>query len=125
MVVQRVIRVVLDTMQSKVLYPAGEQNAERVALLVGIAQLVKTALQRGDTQVSDGRPQFMKSGDDTVGYVEWKGILYICESDTEAESADVLKSIVKSATDNEDKLEDAIKKSVKKRGREISGLWGG
>ncbi|MHA1638185.1 MAG: hypothetical protein ACTSUB_09255 [Candidatus Thorarchaeota archaeon] len=124
MVVQLVVRVNLDTMQSKVLYPVDEENEERVALLVGIAQLVKTALQRGKKEHTDGETQFMKSEVGTVGYAELGGNLYICEADSEGESTDVLNSVLKSASKGENNLETAIKKSLRKRGREISSLWG-
>ncbi len=124
MVVQLVVRVNLDTMQSKVLHPVGEQNEERVALLVGIAQLVKTALKKETKEQSDGEPHYMKSDVGTVGYVELDGMLYICEADSEGESSDVLKSVLKSAKKGENNLETAIKKSLSKRGREISSLWG-
>lgn len=124
MVVQLVVSIILDTMQSKVLYPADDQSEERVALLVGIAQLVQTALQKGDSEQVDGEIRYMKSDVGTIGYAEFKGILYICEADSEGETVDVIKNVLKSAEKGDDNLTSAIQKSLHKKGREISSLWG-
>lgn len=125
MVVRMVVRVELDSMESSVLYPPEEQSAERVALLTGIVQLVSTALQRGDTNPIDSEAaNYMKSDKGVVGYIQLNGLLYICEADNEKESGSVLALILENKTATQEWLTQVIAKSLRKRGREISSLWG-
>ncbi len=125
MVIRLVARVELDDMKSKVLYPTGEDNEERVALLTGIVQLVSVALERTDaSNVRMGNPSFMKSDRGVVGYATSDGSLIICESDDEKEAGEVFKAIQKVMHLDDDEIAKQITKVVTKRGREISGLWG-
>jgi hypothetical protein len=120
-----VARVTLDTMASKVLYPPEEQSSERVALLAGIVQLITTALERsGEGDSDEVRPNFMKSDRGTVGYVQWNDLLYICEADSEKESGSILEIVVDCTDDSEEILIEKITKTLRKKGREISSLWG-
>jgi hypothetical protein len=112
-------------MISKVLYPTGEDNEERVALLTGIVQLVSVALERTDAcDVEIGNPSFMKSDRGVIGYATSNGSLFICESDDEKEAGEVFKAIQKSLYLGDEEITNQIEKVVNKRGREISGLWG-
>ncbi|MFW9788351.1 MAG: hypothetical protein ACFFE1_11785 [Candidatus Thorarchaeota archaeon] len=124
MVVRMVIRVILDNMKSMVLYPPEEQSAERVALLTGIVQLVSTALQRTDSISDSTTPNYMKSDKGVVGYIQQTEFLYICEADNEKESGAVLSLIMENANASEEWLSKIIAKALRKRGREISSLWG-
>ncbi|MHA2424924.1 MAG: hypothetical protein ACXAEF_09065 [Candidatus Thorarchaeota archaeon] len=125
MVVRMVARVTMDTMASKVLYPPEEQSSERVALLAGIVQLITTALERTDGTTSDEiRPQYMKSDRGTVGYIQFKDTLYICEADNEKEAGTILELIIDCIEESEESLIDKITKTLRKKGREISSLWG-
>jgi len=125
MVVRMVVQVVLDNMGSTVLYPPEEQSAERVALLTGIVQLVSTALQRDDAvKVESGNPNYMKSDKGVVGYIQLDGLLYICEADNEKESGTVLSLILENKNSTQEWLKQVITKALRKRGREISSLWG-
>ncbi|MFW9834825.1 MAG: hypothetical protein ACFFEK_12575 [Candidatus Thorarchaeota archaeon] len=125
MVVRMVVRVTLDNMDSKVIYPSEEQSAERVALLTGIVQLVSTALQRDDVSTIDsGNPNYMKSDRGVVGYIQLNGLLYICEAENEKESGSVLSLILENRNSSPEWLTQVITKALRKRGREISSLWG-
>jgi len=120
-----VVRVVLDDMESSVLYPLAEQSAERVALLTGIVQLVSTALQSKDVDTSDsGTANYMKSDKGVVGYIQLGGLLYICEADNEKESGTVLSLILENKNASQEWMKQVITKALRKRGREISSLWG-
>jgi hypothetical protein len=123
MVVRMVVRVKLDDMDSMVLYPVEKQSAERVALLTGIVQLVSTALQSRDT-VNSETPNYMKSDTGVVGYIQSNSLLYICEADNEKESGSVLSLILENRNASIDWLREVITKALRKRGREISSLWG-
>ncbi len=128
MVVRMVARVVMDTMASKVMYPPEEQGSERVALLAGIVQLITSALERAGDQtievVEEVRPQYMKSDRGTVGYVQFKDKLFICETDNEKEAGSILEIIVDCIEESEEYLIEKISKTLRKKGREISSLWG-
>jgi hypothetical protein len=125
MVIRLVARVRLDDMMSKVLYPTGEENEERVALLTGIVQLVSVALERTEaSKIEIGNPSFMKSDRGVVGYATSNGFLFICESDEEKEAGRVFKAVQKALHLGDDEITARIEKVVNKRGREISGLWG-
>ena len=125
MVVRMVVRVELDNMDSTVLYPPEEQSAERVALLTGIVQLVSTALQRDEPISTDSEnPNYMKSDKGVVGYIQLNGLLYICEADNEKESGSVLSLILENKNTTDDSLVQTIAKALRRRGREISSLWG-
>ncbi|MFW9975257.1 MAG: hypothetical protein ACFFDQ_08340 [Candidatus Thorarchaeota archaeon] len=125
MVVRMVARVMLDNMESKVLYPPEEQSSERVALLTGIVQLVSTALKRdGLTPVESNTPSYMKSGKGVVGYVQRTKHLFICEADSEKEADPVLSLIMENENASEDWLTQIVTKALRRRGREISSLWG-
>lgn len=125
MVVRMVARVTLDTMASKVLYPPEEQGSERVAILAGIVQLITTALERtGDDSINDQRSQYMKSDRGTIGYVQANERLYICEADNEKEAGSILNLIIDCINETEEGLVEKIAKVLRKRGREISSLWG-
>jgi hypothetical protein len=119
-----VVRVVLDNMASAVLYPPEEQSAERVALLTGIVQLVSTALQRDGSITNSNTPNYMKSDKGVVGYIQRTEHLYICEADNEKEAGSVLSLILNNANATEEWLTTVIAKALRKRGREISSLWG-
>lgn len=123
MVVRMVVRVELDTMGSKVLYPPEEQSAERIALLTGIVQLVSTALKRDGGTTPAATPNYMKSDKGVVGYIQRTDFLYICEADNEKEADSVLSIVVDNANATEEYLISVIAKSLRKRGREISSLW--
>ncbi|MFW9769138.1 MAG: hypothetical protein ACFFF9_10950 [Candidatus Thorarchaeota archaeon] len=124
MVVRMVVRVVLDNMESKVLYPPEEQSAERVALLTGIVQLVSTALQRDGSPSNGEAANYMKSDKGVVGYIQRTEFLYICEADNEKEAGSVLSLIMENTNATEEWLTKIIAKALRKRGREISSLWG-
>ncbi len=125
MVVRMVVRVILDNMESKVLYPIEEQSSERVALLTGIAQLVSTALQRdGLTPLESDTPSYMKSGKGVVGYIQRTKHLFICEADNEKEADPILSLIMENENTSEAWLTQIITKALRKRGGEISSLWG-
>ena len=124
MVVRMVVRVELDNMGSKVLYPPEEQSAERIALLTGIVQLVSTALKRDGGKAPAETPNYMKSDKGVVGYIMRTDYLYICEADNEKEAGSVLAIVVDNVNATEDYLISVIAKALRKRGREISSLWG-
>ncbi len=124
MVVRMVVRVEPENMSSKVLYPPEEQSAERIALLTGIVQLVSTALKRDSGAAPTGTPNYMKSDKGVVGYVQRKDNLYICEADNEKEAGLVFGIIIDNPNANQDDLIAMITKALRKRGREISSLWG-
>jgi len=124
MVVRMVVRVEPENLSSKVLYPPEEQSAERIALLTGIVQLVSTALKRDSGAAPTGTPNYMKSDKGVVGYVQRKDNLYICEADNEKEAGLVFGIIIDNPNANQDDLIAMITKALRKRGREISSLWG-
>jgi hypothetical protein len=125
MVVRMVVRVTLDNMASRVLFPPEEQSAERVALLTGIVQLVSTALERNDSKSSTSdAPNYMKSDRGVVGYVQQTDHLFICEADSEKEAGLVLSLINENQNAADEWLMQVIAKALRKRGREISSLWG-
>lgn len=125
MVIRLVAKVKLEDMSSQVLYPVGEEKEERVALLMGIVQLVTAALERGDpANISRGKHHYMKSDRGVVGYVTLGDYVYIAEADNESEVADSLKSIANSPEASQEEIAKRIQKVVDKRGREISDLWG-
>jgi len=125
MVVRMVVRVELDNMGATVLYPPEQQSAERVALLTGIVQLVSTALQRSDSApLMSNTPNYMKSDKGVVGYIQRTEFLYICEADNEKEAGSVLSLIIDNIDASEKWLIQLISKALRKRGREISSLWG-
>ena len=124
MVVRMVVRVELTDMSSKVLYPPEEQSVERIALLTGITQLVDTALKRDGGTSPDETPNYMKSDKGVVGYIQLTDNHYICEADTEKEAGSVLQIVVDNVNATEDYLISVISKALRKRGREISSLWG-
>ena len=124
MVVRMVVRVELNDMGSKVLYPPEEQSAERIALLTGIVQLVSTALKRDGGTAPDETPNYMKSDKGVVGYIQRTDNLYICEADNEKEAGSVLSIVVDNVNATEEYLISVIAKALRKRGREISSLWG-
>jgi hypothetical protein len=119
-----VVRVELEDMNSKVLYPPEEQSAERIALLTGIVQLVGTALKRDGGSVPEETPNYMKSDKGVVGYIQRTDFLYICEADNEKEAGSVLSLVVENVNATEEYLITVITKALRKRGREISSLWG-
>ena len=124
MVVRMVVKVELDSMVSQVLYPPEEQSAERVALLTGIVQLVSTALQQNDTKARLRTINSMKSDRGVVGYTQLSDSLYICEADNEKESEQVLEIIIENSKGPEKEIVASLTKALRKRGREISSLWG-
>lgn len=124
MVVRMVVRVEPENMSSKVLYPPEEQSAERIALLTGIVQLVSTALKRDGGTASEETPNYMKSDKGVVGYVQKLENLYICEADNEKEAGSVLAIIIDNPNASQEDLITMITKALRKRGREISSLWG-
>jgi len=124
MVVRMVVSVVLDNMESKVLYPPEEKSAERVALLTGIVQLVSTALQRDGSLSNSETANYMKSDKGVVGYIQKTEYLYICEADNEKEAGSVLSLIMENANASDEWLTSIIAKALRKRGKEISSLWG-
>jgi hypothetical protein len=125
MVIRLVAKVKMDNMSTRVLYPIDEEKEERVALLTGIVQLVSVALERTDDSESEpGKPNFMKSDRGVIGYARSNGFLFICEADNEKEGAEVFRAIQGHLASTDDELMKRIEKVVKKRGREISGLWG-
>jgi hypothetical protein len=112
-------------MASRVLFPPEEQSAERVALLTGIVQLVSTALERNDSKSSTSdAPNYMKSDRGVVGYVQQTDHLFICEADSEKEAGLVLSLINENQNAADEWLMQVIAKALRKRGREISSLWG-
>ena len=113
-------------MSSKVLFPRDDTTEERAALLTGIVQLVSVALKREqDTDAALGRPHFMKSDKGVIGYAQTTdGFLYICESDNESESGDVLRAVVDAVHATEEEIVKRIQKVMRRRGGEIAGLWG-
>jgi hypothetical protein len=120
-----VVRVKLDNMESEVLYPPEQQSAERIALLTGIIQLVSTALQRDDFSATISEtPNYMKSDKGVVGYIQLAEYLYISEADNEKESGSVLSLILNNRNASEKLLEVIVAKALRKRGEEISSLWG-
>ncbi len=126
MVVKLVVRVEMCDMSSKVLFPEDDTTEERAALLTGIVQLVSVALKREqDADAALGRPHFMKSDKGVIGYAQTTdGFLYICESDNESESGDVLRAVVDAVHATEEEIVKRIKKVMRRRGGEIAGLWG-
>ena len=124
MVVRMVVRVELENMSSKVLYPPEEQSVERIALLTGIVQLVSTALKRDGGSTHTETPNYMKSDKGVVGYIQRTDFLYICEADNEKEAGSVLSIVVENVNATEEYLINVITKALRKRGREISSLWG-
>ena len=128
MVVRMVARVTLDTMASQVLYPPEEQGSERVALLAGVVQLITSALERGGggtpEAIEQVRKQYMKSDRGTVGYVQFKDKLYIVEADNEKEAGVILDLIIDCIDETEENLIGKLTKILRKKGREISSLWG-
>jgi len=125
MVVRLVAKVKLDDMSTRMLYPIDEEKEERVALLTGIVQLVSVALERAnDADCEPGKTNFMKSDRGVIGYVRSNGFLFICETDNEKEGAEVFRAIRDSLSGSDEEIIKRIDKVVKKRGREISGLWG-
>ncbi|MGY5851995.1 MAG: hypothetical protein RTU92_00340 [Candidatus Thorarchaeota archaeon] len=125
MVVRMVVRVFMDNMASKVLYPPEEQSAERIALLTGIVQLVQSALKRDESTVlTPGVPFYMKSDKGTVGYMQREEKLYICEAESESEAGNILTLIRENLNCNEEELIALVSKALRKRGKEISSLWG-
>ncbi|MBD3408346.1 MAG: hypothetical protein GF411_19640 [Candidatus Lokiarchaeota archaeon] len=125
MVIRLVAKVKLDDMSSQVLYPIDEQKDERVALLMGIVQLVSAALERDDpASLSEGKHHFMKSDRGVVGYVTLGDYVYIAEADNENEVADSLTSITNKPEASKEEIAKRIQKVADKRGREISDLWG-
>lgn len=121
-----VIKVELCDMSSKVLFPQDDTTEERAALLTGIVQLVSVALKREDqSDVTYGRPHFMKSDRGVIGYAQTNdGFLYICESEEESEANDVLRAVVDAVNASDEDLVSRIEKVLRRRGREIAGLWG-
>ena len=61
---------------------------------------------------------------DVVGYFEFNGILYICEADNEKETGNVLDLIHQNISCDDEDLSQRIAKTLRRRGREISSLWG-
>jgi hypothetical protein len=125
MVVKLVVRLDLNDMSSIVLYPRDEEKEERVALLSGIVQLVSAALDRSEGSYASGTPHFMKSDRGVVGYISDDDSVLICDGDSEGETGDLLKSIVKSNCSTDDERVQHIERILRKRGKEISSLWGG
>jgi hypothetical protein len=119
-----VVRVEPENMSSKVLYPPEEQSAERIALLTGIVQLVSTALKRDGGTAPTETPNYMKSDKGVLGYVQGIDNLYICEADNEKEAGSVLTIIIDNPNVSEEAMITMITKALRKRGREISSLWG-
>jgi hypothetical protein len=125
MVVRMVVKVKLDNMESEVLYPSEVQSVERIALLTGIVQLVSTALQRdGFSATISESPNYMKSEKGVVGYIQLTEYLYISEADNEKESGSILSLILKNRNASETWLVELISRALRKRGEEISSLWG-
>ncbi len=124
MVVRLVARVQMETMTSKVLYPVEEQKEERVALLAGIVQLVQAALEQQDATLKDSDIHYMKSGTRVVGYFLDRSTVYIVEADDENESGGVMKLIMRMLGESEVDIIRALEKALRKRGAEISSLWG-
>ena len=125
MVVRMVVKVKLDNMESEVLYPSEVQSVERMALLTGIVQLVSTALQRdGFSATISESPNYMKSEKGVVGYIQLAEYLYISEADSEKESGSILSLILKNRNASETWLVELISRALRKRGEEISSLWG-
>lgn len=112
-------------MSSTVLYPVGEENADRIALLTGIVQLVSAALERDSgIDLPSDQPHFMKSERGVISYAEIDGALFICEADNENEAGDCIRSVSKAPDASTEDLKTRIEKVANKRGREISDLWG-
>ncbi|MBD3408349.1 MAG: hypothetical protein GF411_19655 [Candidatus Lokiarchaeota archaeon] len=125
MVIRLVVKVALDDMSSTVLYPVGEEKAERIALLTGIVQLVSAALERDDIQeIPSDQPHFMKSDRGVISYSQVGGTLFICEADNENEAGECVRSVAKEPDASTEELTTRIEKVASKRGREISDLWG-
>jgi hypothetical protein len=66
----------------------------------------------------------MKSDKGVVGYIQRTEYLYICEADNEKEAGSVLALIMENANASEEWLTSIIAKALRKRGKEISSLWG-
>lgn len=125
MTVKLVVRVELCDMSSKIMYPIGEDTEERAALLTGIVQLVSVALKREEATEADlERPNFMKSDKGVIGYAQTGGFLYITECEQENEAGDVLRTILDAADLTIEQIQQRIEKVTRRRGSEISGLWG-
>ncbi|MFW9795169.1 MAG: hypothetical protein ACFFEE_12745, partial [Candidatus Thorarchaeota archaeon] len=78
-----------------------------------------------DDSISDStNANYMKSDKGVVGYIQRTENLYICEADNEKEAGSVLSLITDNANASEEWLSTIVAKSLRKRGREISSLWG-
>ncbi|MFW9921619.1 MAG: hypothetical protein ACFFED_18605 [Candidatus Thorarchaeota archaeon] len=124
MVVRMVARVELDTMASKPLYPPEVTSEQRVALLTGIVQLVQTALQSDGVDSAQGVSHYMKSDKGVVGYMQCNDNLFICEADNEKEAGVVLDIILERSREKDENIVKLLEKALRKRGRELSSLWG-
>ncbi len=125
MVVKLVIRVDSESMSSKIVFPIDSETEERAALLAGIVQLVSVALTREDKSEAElAQPHFMKSDKGVIGYVQVEGSLYIVDCDTEHEADDVLRAVLDSVNLGEEQIRARIEKLTRRRGSEISNLWG-
>jgi len=124
MVVRMIAKVNLDTMSSTPLYPPENQSEERVALLTGIVQLVQTALQSSGEHSAERVVNYMKSDKGVVGYMQVSGELYICDAENEKEAANVMTTIRENPSSDTGEITKLLEKQLRKRGREISSLWG-
>jgi hypothetical protein len=111
----------LDNMEPTILYPVGENQAERIALLTGIVQLVSAALTRSGTDACE--PHFMKSDRGVIGYCQMEPFLIICEGDNERETEEALKAVTSSAGASDAEITSKLDSHLKRTGREIGDLW--
>jgi hypothetical protein len=124
MTVRLVAKVLTDSMEPIVLYPRGENNDERIALLTGIVQLVSAALERTDPQkTGECTPHFMKSANGVIGYCSMGGDIVLCEGDAEHETNEAIMAVVNGRNIPHAEVLERVEKAVQKRGKEIGDLW--
>ncbi len=123
MVVRFVARVNIENMESKIIYPLDEQNEERIALLMGIVQLVSAALSRTGTAIVNMTPSFMKSERGVIGYCAVDDTVFISEGDGEREVEDALRAVMKTPKASDEELSSEVDNALRRRGREIGDLW--
>ncbi|TFG34570.1 hypothetical protein EU527_02840 [Candidatus Thorarchaeota archaeon] len=123
MVVRLVAKVLNDTMEPTVIYPADGANEERIALLTGIIQLVSAALEMSSDSLNEFSLKFMKSESGVIGYCTTESHIIICEGDDEKETKNVLNAVISEDNASNDRIVSKIEGAVKKRVDEIGDLW--
>lgn len=124
MVIRLVARINTVDMKPMVLYPLGAVDEERIALLMGIIQLVTAALQTHNlSKLDESIPHFMKSSHGVIGYCTVDADLFICEGDEENATGEALKAATSSSTESIFEIARRIEKTTRKRAREIGNLW--